>query len=79
VAPVLTEVPFEGASYQFNTLPALEFVADRLTTPGPHLAAPVTAGRAGKAMVTNYVLLVGELAPCELVDVIVTSYVPLVV
>ena len=47
VVPVLTTFPPEAASYQVNV--PVQPPADKLTTPGPHRAAPVVVGAAGDA------------------------------
>jgi hypothetical protein len=41
VGPVFTNVPPLAALYQLSVPPA-QPLAERLTTPGPHVAAPVT-------------------------------------
>ena len=46
VDPVLTTLPPDAASYHVNVPPS-QPLADKLTTPGSHLAAPVVVGAGG--------------------------------
>ena len=47
VEPVFTNVPPDEAVYQVSVPPA-QPLAERLTTPGPHIALLVTVGAVGK-------------------------------